>query len=282
MKISVIIPAYNEEKVIKECLKSLSRQTYKEMEVIVVDDGSTDGTKSKIRNKKLKLHIKNLKILEQGHKGPGTARNLGARQARGEILVFVDADMTFEPDFIKKLVKPILDGKTKGTFSKEEYLLNKENIWARLWNLNQGLPPDRMHPPNHPDTQKVFRAILKTELDKVGGFNEKAGYTDDWSLSEKLGVEAVSVPGAIFYHRNPSSLKEVFIQSKWMAKRKYKLGIIGVVFSLLRTSLPTSFLIGVFRTFGFQSPRFLMFKLVSDLGAFIGILEYTFSNKGAK
>ncbi len=292
MKVSIIIPTYNEAGVIRECLESLSKQTYKQLEVIVVDDGSTDKTLEVLQNFQFSRRrqsgygasatIFNFQILREAHKGPGAARNLGTRHAKGEILVFVDADMTFEPNFIEKLVEPILQGKAKGTFSKEEYVANKDNIWARLWNLNRGLPPDRMHPSNYPDTQKVFRAILKAKFDRAGGFNEKAGYTDDWSLSDKLGIEAVNAAGAIFYHRNPSSLKEVFIQSKWMAKRKYKLGIIGVVFSLLRTSLPLSFLFGVFRAFGFQSPRFLIFKLVSDFGAFWGILEYSLSGNPAK
>lgn len=282
MKVSVIIPTYNEEKVIRECLESLSRQTYKEMEVIVADDGSTDGTKSKIKNKKLKLHIKNLKILEQSHKGPGAARNFGAKHAKGEILIFVDADMTFDKDFIEKLVKPILDRKTKGTFSKEEYVSNKDNIWSQCWGLNEGWEKGRRHPKNYPDTQKVFRAILKKEFEKAGGFNERAGYTDDWSLSDKLGVQALAAPGAIFYHRNPETLAEVFTQAKWSAKRQYKLGVFGMLVALTRVSLPTSVAIGVVKTILHAKPQFLPFKLVYDLGAFIGILEYTFSGKGAK
>src|SRR5574340_25507 len=197
MRISVIIPVYNEAKVIGNCLASLEKQTLaSDMEIIVVDDGSTDGS-SKVA------------ALHQEHLGPGAARNLGAKQAKGDILVFVDADMEFEPDFLEKLISPILKKKTIGTFSKEEFLLNKDNPWARFWNQNLGKPPLRMLPSDYPETAPVFRALLKTKFAEAGGFDTNVGYTDDWSISRKLGVLASAAPGAKFYHRNPDTLKEV-------------------------------------------------------------------------
>src|SRR3989344_8477717 len=129
MKVSVIIPVYNEEKVIQYCLESLKNQTFRDMEIIVVDDGSTDRTQEL---------VKGVMLLIQDHKGPGEARNFGAKQAKGEILVFVDADMTFDKDFIKELIKPIITEKSKGTFSKDEKVSNWDNIWAKCWNINEG------------------------------------------------------------------------------------------------------------------------------------------------
>lgn len=272
MKISVVIPTYNEDKIIGECLKSLARQTYKDMEVIVVDDGSTDNSKFKAQNSKLQPKIKNLRLLEQGHKGPGPARNLGTEDATGKILVFVDADMTFEPDFIERLAAPIVGGKAKGTFSKEEFVSNPQNIWSQCWGVNEGWEEGRRHPKNYPDTQRVFRAILKREFDKVGGFSE-GGYTDDWTLSEKLGYQAVAVPGAKFYHKNPESLTEVFQQASWIGKRKYKFGTVGTLIALLRASLPTSLLVGLIKSLWYRRPAFLIFKIIYDLGIFVGALS---------
>src|SRR3989344_1367122 len=200
MKVTVIIPTYNEEDVIGDCLESLSKQTYHDFEIIVVDDGSTDKTIEVLQ--KFQIPNSKFQILRQKHGGPGAARNLGAGRASGEVLVFVDADMTFDKNFLKNLVKPILSGKTKGTFSKYEYVSNWENVWARCWNINQNWEERRRHPKYYPDKQKVFRAILKSEFDKVGGFTP-GGYTDDYSLYEKLGYMAVSAQGAIFYHKNP-------------------------------------------------------------------------------
>jgi glycosyltransferase involved in cell wall biosynthesis len=271
--ISIIIPAYNEEKVIGDCLKSLKLQSYKDIEIIIVDDGSTDAT-AKLAG--------NLQLLKQQHKGPGAARNLGASKAKGEILVFVDADMTFDKDFIKKLVAPIEKGKVRGTFSKEEYVSNWENIWARCWNINEGWEEKRRHPKNYPDKQKVFRAILKSEFDKAGGFDSSHGYIDDWSLSEKLGYEAVAVSGAKFYHRNPDSLREVFNQAKWIGKRHYKFGLIGDLYALLRASFPVSLIVGLLSAINNQLLAFLIFKVIYDFGVFVGILDFLITGKRIK
>ena len=280
MKVSVIIPVYNEERVIRECLKSLTKQTYKDMEVIVVDDGSTDSTLSVITDLRFKNY--DLRIYKQKHVGPGVARNLGAKHASGEILVFVDADMTFDHDFIKELVMPIVVGKSKGTWSREEYVSNNDNIWSQCWGINEGWEKGKRHPKNYPNEQKVFRAILKSEFEKVRGFDSGGHYTDDWSLSEKLGYMATAAPGAKFYHENPGALYEVFSGSKWAAKRKYKLGILGMLGGLVRVSLPISLLVGMIMAITHNQSQFLIFKIVYDTGAFFGILEYMFLGKGEK
>jgi glycosyltransferase involved in cell wall biosynthesis len=277
MRVSVIVPTYNEEDVIKGCLKSLDKQNYKDFEVIVVDDGSTDKTLERIQDTKY-----GIRVFKQGHKGAGAARNRGVKHAKGDILVFIDADMTFDKNFIKKLIDPIVKSEAIGTFSKEEYLANKDIVWARCWNINRGFPVDRMHPVDYPDTQKVFRAITKKAFEKAGGFDEKAGYTDDWSLAERLGKEAVVAPGAVFYHRNPETLGDVFIQSRWMTKRRYKLGVIGSLIALIRVSLPVSAVLGIVKAITHQLPAFVFFKIISDAGSFLGILEYLFLGKVSK
>ena len=279
MKISVIIPTYNEENVILECLRSLKEQTYPDFEVIVVDDGSSDKTlklASSFDTKKYRLEI-----LKQDHKGPGAARNLGASRARGEILVFVDADMTFDRRFLSRLVKPIVQGQAKGTFSKDELVSNWDNVWARCWNINEGWERKKRHPKDYPDYQPVFRAILKSEFDRVGGFTP-GGYDDDWSLSKKLGYMASVAKGALFYHKNPSTLVEVFGHSKWVGKRKYKMGIFGFFIALVRSSFPVSLAVGLYKSIKNKEARFLLFKLVYDLGIFLGVLEMVFVGKKSK
>lgn len=270
--ISVIIPTYNEEGVILDCLDSLSKQSLNIFEVIVVDDGSTDSTLNKLDN---------VKVFQQDHLGAGAARNLGASHAKGDILVFVDADMIFDRNFLKMLVKPILQGRTKGTFSKDEYVSNWNNIWARCYNLNEGWENKKRHPKNYPNTQKVFRAILKSEFDKVGGFTA-GGYNDDWSLSEKLGYEATVAEKAIFYHKNPDNLNEIYNHAKWVGKRSYKLGAIGYMVALIRSSLPISIIVGLIKSFFTGQPMFLAFKIVYDFGIFVGILNYIFTKRGSK
>ncbi len=276
--ISVIIPTYNEEDVLKSCLESLGSQTFTNFEIIIVDDGSSDNTPNLLTNASKSGLIK---YYSQDHKGAGAARNLGAGHAKGEILVFVDADMTFDNDFLKKLAAPIIRGGVKGTWSREEYVSNWENVWARCWNINEGWENKKRHPKNYPDTQPVFRAISKSEFDRVGGYNP-GGYADDWSLYTKLGYKAINAPGAIFYHKNPSSLLEVYKHAKWVGKRPYKFGSLGYIVALLRSSLPISILIGIYKALVNFNLQFIFFKIVYDFGIFIGILEYVFLKKGSK
>src|SRR3990167_5461139 len=241
--ISIIIPAFNEEKNIGECLKSLKNQSYRPIEITVVDDGSSDSTRNIVKD------FSDITLLTQSHKGPGQARNLGAANARGEILVFVDADMTFDKNFIGDLVKPIVGGKTIGTFSKNEMVKNKANVWSNCWNINKNLPKDRMIPADYPDQAPVFRAILKKEFERIGGFETSGQYTDDWSLSQKLGKKSTVASGAIYYHFNPESIKEVWQQARWIGKNEFITGsFLRRIKSLIFYCLLTSLIVGFFKS----------------------------------
>ena len=274
--VSIIIPVFNEQKVLTNCLESLKSQSYKPLEIIVVDDGSTDNT----------LQItKKFKVIAivQNHKGPGPARNLGAKKARGEILVFVDADMTFDRNFIKDLTAPILKDETIGTFSRNEMNANKNNIWSQCWNINRGWPKDRLIPQNYPQEAPVFRAILKSEFDKVNGYDATGEYTDDWSLSRKLGIKSVAARGAVYYHSNPATLSEVWMQARWIGKNEFIAGTFArKIRSLIRYSLPISILIGIAKSIVNFNYSFLIFKLIYDLGIWISVVKAFFGEAKSK
>lgn len=279
MKVSVIVPAYNEERSVADCLKSLLKQTFKDVEIIIIDDGSTDKTKEIVEAFPVKL-------IEQKHLGPGMARNLGAKEAKGKILVFVDSDMIFDEKFIEKLTEPIRDGKVIGTFSKEERVLNKRNAWSKCWNINKGLPVDRMHSINYPNSQNVFRAISKDKFLSTGGF-VPIGYVDDHTIADKLGVQAVAAEGAIFYHRNPETLQEIFTQARWIGKsefkrRKIKNEFLMKIVTILRYSLPLSILNGLYKSLKFSILEFLIFKIVYDLAIEISVIKSFFGEQQYK
>lgn len=208
-RVSVVIPAYNEARVIARCLGSLLDQTHRPQEIIVVDDGSTDGTRAIV------CGFGGVILLEQSHEGSGAARNRGANAATGEVLCFLDADMRFARDFLACLVAPIAAGKAIGTFHAVEYVANPQERWARLWNRNQRLPVTRKLPDDYPNRQAVFRAIRRDAFLAAGGFRA-GGYDDDLSLAERLGTLAVAAPGAICYHTNPARLREIYGQARWI------------------------------------------------------------------
>lgn len=102
-KVSVIIPAYNSENYIGRCIESLFAQTYKNIEIIVVNDGSKDNTEKAV--KKYSQDYVNVKYVYQKNNGAAAARNHGLSLATGEYVTFCDSDDTLVPEFIATLVK---------------------------------------------------------------------------------------------------------------------------------------------------------------------------------
>lgn len=105
-KISIIIPTYNVEKYIERCLKSITTQTYQNLEIIIINDGSTDSTKQLCAK-----FIKNeprAKLINQKNQGLSVARNNGIKQATGEYIALIDGDDEIAPDFIEKLYSAII------------------------------------------------------------------------------------------------------------------------------------------------------------------------------
>lgn len=105
MLISIIVPVYNVEKYLRECLDSLINQTYKNIEIIIVDDGSTDNS-GKICDEYEKKN-KNIKVIHKENEGLGFARNTGLENIHGEYVTFVDSDDYVDNNFIEELYKNI-------------------------------------------------------------------------------------------------------------------------------------------------------------------------------
>lgn len=108
--VSVVIPCYNAEEYIEETIDSICCQSYKNTEIIIVDDGSTDQSVQIIKKKDLD----NVFVIKQSNKGVSAARNKGVKKARGEFIVFFDADDLMSYDFIEKRVNELNNDKEIG------------------------------------------------------------------------------------------------------------------------------------------------------------------------
>lgn len=113
MKLSIIIPVFNEEKTVEQILEKVIDEKIPQIskEIIVVDDGSSDSTVSKISNLEKKGNFKFFK--HDKNQGKGAAVLTGIKNASGDYIIIQDADLEYDPKFIKDLTKPILDGKAK-------------------------------------------------------------------------------------------------------------------------------------------------------------------------
>lgn len=101
-KFSIVIPVYNASRSITVCLRSLVSQTFRNFEIVIVDDGSSDDSSIVIDQFFYKNPNVDYKIFRQNNSGAGAARNFGIDNARGEYLVFIDSDDYFDDDFLEK------------------------------------------------------------------------------------------------------------------------------------------------------------------------------------
>lgn len=102
MLISIVIPVYNAEKYLSRCLESILSQTYKNIEVIIVNDGSTDKSQQIIKTYQKKS--KKVRVFNQSNVGVSKARNLGIKYCKGDYILFLDSDDWIDEDYIEKSI----------------------------------------------------------------------------------------------------------------------------------------------------------------------------------
>ncbi len=274
MFVSVIIPAFNEEKFIEQCLLSVKNQTFKQLEIIVVDDGSKDRT-VEISKKYADF------VINQNHLGCGRARNAGAKAASGEILVFIDADMRLHEECIEKLIAPITEGLHKGTCVVNEMVENPENKWSKLWSIAHNLPYDRRIPEGI-EYMDTFRAVLKKEFLESGGYYEDRAAGED-KIGERTGFLAYAVKGAVIYHNNPDTFTrcmkdaEKFGRGCGMSVKGNEILKFIFKYSILR-SVPA----GIYKAAAHKKPGFIFFKIALDFMILSGFIRSFFIKKAGE
>ena len=105
-KITVIVPVYNTKKFLTRCVNSILKQSYENLEVIIIDDGSTDGSAQVCDE--LSKSDKRVRVIHQKNKGIATTRNIGIENATGYYISFVDSDDYLEKDLYKNLYKSMI------------------------------------------------------------------------------------------------------------------------------------------------------------------------------
>jgi len=208
IRYSVIIPAYNAEETIEQCLTALMKQSIARdsYEVIVVDDGSTDRTGDVVKQFPVKY-------IKQQNQGPATARNRGAREAKGEIILFTDADCVPEYNWIEEMVKPFNDPEVMAV--KGAYKTRQKALTARFAQIEFEERFEMLKKAETIDMVDTYSAgYRKSVFLSFGGFDPSfpVANNEDTELSYKIskaGYKMVFNPEAIVYHLNhPDSLKK--------------------------------------------------------------------------
>jgi glycosyltransferase involved in cell wall biosynthesis len=192
-KVSAIIPTYNRALLVGAAIESVRRQTYRNVEIIIVDDGSTDDTQQR-----LQAYGDAIRVIRQENAGPSAARNRGVDAARGEIVSFLDSDDEWEPtklerqiDVFRKTAGSIVCCLCNGTIvspsggrvSAFDYAglapRFAEGVWAN--------PAEILLTRFVMFTQMV--AIRRDAVLAIGGFDESLRYMEDYDLALRLSFE---------------------------------------------------------------------------------------------
>jgi cellulose synthase/poly-beta-1,6-N-acetylglucosamine synthase-like glycosyltransferase len=196
---SVIIPAYNAAHTLGACLAALAGQTVPAgtYEVLVVDDGSTDGTAAVARRR-------GVTVLQLEHAGAAAARNAGARRARGEVLLFTDADCEPLPDWIAQMVAPLADPHVAGV--KGAYRTRQSSLVARFAQAEYEEKYRRLAGQDQIDFVDTYAAAYRRDLFLAhGGFDPHFVLDEDQEFSFRLaqaGHRLVFAAGARVYHQH--------------------------------------------------------------------------------
>jgi glycosyltransferase involved in cell wall biosynthesis len=187
--VSIIVPAYNAAKHISDTIKSVQNQTFKDFELIIIDDGSKDNTLEVIESF---LDDKRIKYIFQENKGQASARNNGIREAKGSLIAFQDSDDLWKPNKLEKQLSLFDDPSIGVCYSDVEVLDDEtEKIieYKRTNNFEQmrrgDILKDLIYYNFIPFASVIVR---KTCLEKVKGMDESILIGDDWDLILRLSV----------------------------------------------------------------------------------------------
>lgn len=210
--VSAILPAYNAERYIGEAIASVFRQTHRPIEVIVVDDGSTDGTAAVAE-----AYGDKVRVIRQKNTGQAIARNVGLAAARGDFVAFLDADDVWTDDHLEELLPPLLLGECEVSRGLVRYVRDK------------GLP-----------TEEVSESLLLEPLvgacvyaasvfQTVGKFDEDLRQGEDFDFAIRLNESACrqwrSEKCVLWYRRHGDNLtnSKEFVKFGQMQAFKKKL-----------------------------------------------------------
>lgn len=207
--ISVIIPAYNVEQTLGACLDALIAQATPDTEIIVVDDGSTDATRAV-------AEAKGVRVITQANRGAAAARNTGVQHARGEIVLFLDADSVPDAHWLANLSAPFADAKVVGASGQKK--TRQKKLWARYVQAEYDYRYDRLAAHRTIDFVDSSTAAYRRDIFLAnGGFDPTLLDAEDVEFSFRLaerGYTLILVRDAIVWHTHPESLSE-FLRRKY-------------------------------------------------------------------
>ncbi|GAB6937474.1 glycosyltransferase [Isoptericola variabilis] len=225
--VSVVVPAYEESVVIENCVRSVLRSEHPALEIVCVDDGSSDDTFA--RMERLAAEHPRVRALRQDNAGKGAALNTGIAAARGDILVLVDADGLFRPDTVTRLLRGFRDERV-GAVCGNDRPVNLDRVLTRLLSLISHVGTGLMRRALDvlgclPIVSGNIGAFRRDVLDRVGPLHTDTLGEDlelTWRVA-RAGYRVTFAPDALVYAESPSTLRGL-----WRQRVRWARGLLQV------------------------------------------------------
>ncbi len=225
--VSVVIPVLNEAGTVLRTVESLQDQTYPRVEILFVDDGSEDAPPEVCREIQARFpNVRTFRMAEREGKSP--ALNLGARYARGEVLVFVDSDTTFDRDALAHLVRRLRDPRVGCVAGNVRVRNPRYNLLTELQGIEYGFAIAvgrrvRAAAGTLPIVSGAFGAFRREVFEAVGGYDPGPGNDSDLTAKfRKLGYRVAFAPEAVCMTNVPTRLGPLVRQRRRWARNLVK------------------------------------------------------------
>jgi biofilm PGA synthesis N-glycosyltransferase PgaC len=220
-KVSIILPLYNSVKELPSALSELDKQSYRDREIILVDDGSTDSTWETAKT--LTAGRAGLSLIRTEHRGPAHARNEGWRQSRGEIIFFAESDCVYEEAYLKRAVE-CLDSRREAAAVclTGAPLITRSTMATECIDIENKVQHSLL---SQGKIKPFYAWVYRREvLMKLGGFDEDLFQAEDKDLFRRLEnakFEVAWVPGVNWRHIRDQTTFD--LSRKWFGRGRTRL-----------------------------------------------------------
>jgi len=206
-KVSVVIPTYNRQRLVQDTIDSVLRQTFEDLELIVIDDGSTDDTRRVLQDR----YGTRLRYVYQENQGESAARNHGIALAGGEYVAFVDSDDLWHAQKLERQVKVFDADPGVGLVSTQAYWINYQGLELRKTPDGQGRQGDAISWGELVLDNVIAgggsSALIRKEcLERTRGFDQSIRFGEEWDLWIRIAHDyrVHQIPAPLVYYRlNP-------------------------------------------------------------------------------